>query len=146
MADYETGYAKGGIDTENAYGLTVAQYHAGVAKLWLALGVSGPQDIDVFTQVGAELERLQSIVKERAWRDATHIDPADGDEFLVAVRGSDNRTVWWDSEVVTVQIGENHFYLEVDGEPWDCDWADVAWCIPMSAMQPPEAAEAEGGK
>jgi hypothetical protein len=37
-------------DTYNDdFGLTPAQYHAGLDKLWDALGLTGPQDKDVFT-------------------------------------------------------------------------------------------------
>jgi len=35
--------------TENEYGLTPAQYHAGLDKLWRALGLRGTQSEDVFT-------------------------------------------------------------------------------------------------
>lgn len=87
---------------------------------------------------------LQAIVKTHGWRDAAQVDPADGDEFLVAVRISGDRTKWWEFEVVTVQISENYFCLEVDGDTRDYEWKDIAWCVPMSAMQPPEAAEAAG--
>lgn len=31
------------------YGITPEQYHAGLDKLWAALGLTGPQDKDVFT-------------------------------------------------------------------------------------------------
>ena len=96
----------------------------------------------MFRKAADELERLRAIVEARAWRDATTVDPADGDRLLVAIRGSDDGAVWWDSEVVTVHRGENYFMLELDGGSWDCEWADIAWCIPMSAMQLPEAAEA----
>ena len=111
---------------------------------WLKYAANSPGGVvaEIDMELAAKVERLQTIIKERPWRDATTVDPADGDRWLVAVRGSDNRTVWWDYEVVTVQIGEDYFMLEVNGDVWDCNWADVAWCIPMSAMQPPEAAQA----
>ena len=92
------------------------------------------------------IERLQTIVKAHEWRDATQVNPADGDEFLVAVKISDDQVEWWEYEIVTVQKGEHYFGLEVNGGSWDCRWAEVAWCIPMSAMQPPEAKEAKGEK
>ena len=37
------------LDTRERFDITPAQYHAGVDKLWDALGLSGPQDEDVFT-------------------------------------------------------------------------------------------------
>jgi len=33
----------------DSIGITAAQYHAGLDKLWAALGLTGPQDKDVFT-------------------------------------------------------------------------------------------------
>ena len=42
------------------YGLTPAQYHAGLGKPWDALGVTGTQDEDVFTLAGREIKRLRA--------------------------------------------------------------------------------------
>lgn len=33
----------------NTFDITPEQYHAGLDKLWKALGVTGPQDKDAFT-------------------------------------------------------------------------------------------------
>lgn len=57
------------MDSYSEYGLTPEQYHAGVAKLWEALGVSGLQQEDVFTLAAKEIMRLKSKVKERPWID-----------------------------------------------------------------------------
>lgn len=51
------------------FGCSAAQYHAGVAKLWEALGVAGPQQDDVFTLAAREITRLKRKVKERPWID-----------------------------------------------------------------------------
>ena len=49
------------------YGLTPAQYHAGLDKLWAALDVTGVQDDDVFTLCAARLRRLrEEITTEKA--------------------------------------------------------------------------------
>ncbi len=50
--------------TRDQFDLTPRQYHANLDKLWVALGVTGPQDIDVFTQAA------RAIV---AGREATRI-------------------------------------------------------------------------
>ncbi len=38
-------------------GLTPQQYHAGLDKLWEALGLHGPQDQDVFTLAAEAIKR-----------------------------------------------------------------------------------------
>lgn len=49
-----------GIDRYDArFGLTPAQYHAGLDKLWSALGVTGVQQQDVFTMSSLEILRLR---------------------------------------------------------------------------------------
>ncbi len=42
------------------YGLTPDQYHAGVDKLWDALGLTGTQETDVFTLANARITELQN--------------------------------------------------------------------------------------
>ena len=44
---------------------TPEQYHAGLDKLWAALGVSGPQEHDVFTLVAAEIEQLRRLNQDK---------------------------------------------------------------------------------
>ena len=43
---------------------TPAQYHANIDKLWIALGVEGPQKDDCFTMAANEIVRLRNRVKE----------------------------------------------------------------------------------
>ena len=45
------------------YGLTPAQYHAGVDMLWAALGKTdaGVQDVDVFTQAAEAIKELERL-------------------------------------------------------------------------------------
>lgn len=57
------------MDSYGEFGLTPQQYHAGVAKLWGALGIAGPQDEDVFTLASREIARLKSKARERPWID-----------------------------------------------------------------------------
>lgn len=45
--------------SESDYVLSPAQYHAGLDKLWTALGVNGVQDDDVFTLVAREIDALR---------------------------------------------------------------------------------------
>lgn len=42
---------------DNQYGITPAQYHQGLAKLWNALGITEVQNEDVFTLAAREIER-----------------------------------------------------------------------------------------
>lgn len=44
---------------ETEYGLTPAQYHAGLDKLWKALGFTGVQDSDVFTLAADVIRSLK---------------------------------------------------------------------------------------
>jgi hypothetical protein len=46
----------------NEYGITPAQYHAGLDKLWAALGLTGPQDRDVFTLAAERIRQLEAGV------------------------------------------------------------------------------------
>jgi len=53
--------------SENEYGLTPEQYHAGLAKLWRALGLTTVQDEDVFTLAARRItEQQATIAKLRA--------------------------------------------------------------------------------
>lgn len=53
------------------YGITPAQYHAGLDKLWAALGLTGVQNTDVFTLAAERIRdsafdhRLAMIAAER---------------------------------------------------------------------------------
>lgn len=49
--------------SESDYGLSPAQYHAGLDRLWTALGVTGVQSDDVFTLCAAELTTLREQVR-----------------------------------------------------------------------------------
>ena len=44
--------------------ITPEQYHAGLDKLWDALGVSGPQNIDVFSLVALKLNTIREFAKK----------------------------------------------------------------------------------
>lgn len=43
-----------------SYGITPEQYHAGVDKLWAALGLTGVQDKDVFTLAAERIKELEA--------------------------------------------------------------------------------------
>lgn len=62
------------MDSYTELGLTPEQYHSGVAKLWEALGIAGPQQEDVFTLAAREITRLKSKAKERPWIDRVFED------------------------------------------------------------------------
>ena len=47
---------------------TPQQYHAGLDKLWDALGLTKPQEEDVFTLAGRKIKRLRAIVDKRSRR------------------------------------------------------------------------------
>lgn len=54
------------MSMRDSFDISPQQYHAGLDKLWVALGLTGPQDEDVFTLAVA---RLESLAGERdAWR------------------------------------------------------------------------------
>ncbi len=46
------------------YGMTPEQLHAGIDRLWKALGVEGVQADDCFTMAAAEIERLRAGVAQ----------------------------------------------------------------------------------
>ena len=45
----------------DSFDCTPQQYHAGLDKLWAALGLEGVQDEDCFTLAAREIERLKKI-------------------------------------------------------------------------------------
>lgn len=49
-------------DPRDHFDLTPQQYHAGLDKLWNALGLTKVQDSDVFSLCASELDRLRAIV------------------------------------------------------------------------------------
>lgn len=56
------------VDTSD-YGLTPAQYHAGLDKLWAALKVTGVQELDVFTLCANRIAQLKKqLSDEQQWR------------------------------------------------------------------------------
>jgi|GEM_PF-4793339 len=61
--------------TEAELGLPLSQVHVGLAKLWEALGLQGPQTEDIFTLA---VRRIQELEAERG----------DEDEGMPEVRGA----------------------------------------------------------
>lgn len=60
-------YRRGCVETENRYGLTPDQYHASVAKLWAALGITSVQSEDVFTLAAERIEKLTTALEDIAF-------------------------------------------------------------------------------
>ena len=55
------------------FDISPRQYHAGLDKLWIALGISGPQEKDVFTLCAEELTALRGKVEKlEAVKDAAY--------------------------------------------------------------------------
>ena len=52
-------------DSHNAFDITPEQYHAGLDKLWNALGITDVQHEDVFTLAAAKLEEHSTFVAQR---------------------------------------------------------------------------------
>ena len=50
----------------SVYGTTPEQYHAGISKLWKALGITGVQDEDVFTLAANAIEKRDKYKKTLA--------------------------------------------------------------------------------
>ena len=53
-------------------GLTPAQYHAGLSKLWAALGNPPMDGRDVFTRVADEITALQAVINAKLHRRRCH--------------------------------------------------------------------------
>lgn len=45
------------------FDITAAQYHAGLDKLWAAMGLAGVQKDDAFTLAASEIAKLQAEVR-----------------------------------------------------------------------------------
>ncbi len=50
------------MDPRSEFGITPEQYHAGLDQLWDALGVTGPQDDDVFTLAAAAIRSRADLL------------------------------------------------------------------------------------
>lgn len=46
------------------FGISAAQYHAGIDKLWKALRLTGVQNKDVFSLCAERIQKLESIVEK----------------------------------------------------------------------------------
>ena len=58
-ADAE-GVMSEGTDVRSRFDISPEQYHAGVDRLWAALGLQAPQDDDVFTLAAHKIDQLQA--------------------------------------------------------------------------------------
>lgn len=46
------------------FGITAAQYHAGIDKLWKAVNLTGVQELDIFTICSNRIRELENRVHE----------------------------------------------------------------------------------
>jgi len=56
----------GQLASRNDYGLSPEQYHAGLDRLWKALGITTVQDTDVFTLAAERIVHLTEVLEDIA--------------------------------------------------------------------------------